>query len=53
MPKNETKNGKSAGPVVVEGQADLLAEWRESGLITDSHYSTFTRREICRQERGK
>ncbi|MEV6399578.1 phosphoadenosine phosphosulfate reductase family protein [Streptomyces sp. NPDC051907] len=27
----------------IEGQADLLAEWRESGLITPGQYATFTR----------
>jgi 3'-phosphoadenosine 5'-phosphosulfate sulfotransferase (PAPS reductase)/FAD synthetase len=27
----------------IEGQADLLAEWRESGLITPSQFDTFTR----------
>ncbi|MGW4594889.1 phosphoadenosine phosphosulfate reductase domain-containing protein [Streptomyces sp. NPDC004457] len=27
----------------IEGQADLLAEWRESGLITPSQFAAFTR----------
>jgi hypothetical protein len=27
----------------IEGQADLLAEWRESGLITSDQFATFTR----------
>ncbi|MER5916507.1 phosphoadenosine phosphosulfate reductase family protein [Streptomyces sp. NPDC001982] len=26
----------------IEGQADLLADWRESGLITDAQFATFT-----------
>jgi hypothetical protein len=34
---------KAVGPVIIKGQADLLAEWRESGLITDSQLATFTR----------
>jgi hypothetical protein len=28
---------------VVKGQADLLTEWRETGLITTSQFATFTR----------
>ncbi|WP_340376634.1 hypothetical protein U5640_16950 [Streptomyces sp. SS7] len=34
--------GKAAVPVI-KGQTDFLAEWRESGLITDSQFATFTR----------
>ncbi|MFE6689723.1 hypothetical protein ACFVFQ_25005 [Streptomyces sp. NPDC057743] len=30
-----------------EGQSDLLAEWRESGLITDDRYATFTRQDAA------
>ncbi|NEB42569.1 hypothetical protein [Streptomyces sp. SID14515] len=43
------RHGKSARrdakrPVpVVKGQADLLTEWREVGLITPAQYATFTR----------
>ncbi|MFE4969984.1 hypothetical protein [Streptomyces sp. NPDC056660] len=28
---------------VLDGQADLLAEWRETGLITPNQYATFAR----------
>lgn len=31
---------------VIDGQADLLAEWRDTGLITTSQYDTFTRTDL-------
>ncbi|MEU7699237.1 hypothetical protein [Streptomyces sp. NPDC039028] len=31
----------------IDGQTDLLAEWRESGLITASQYDTFTRQDAA------
>ncbi|WP_157876545.1 hypothetical protein [Streptomyces graminilatus] len=34
--------GNSAVPVI-KGQTDFLAEWRETGLITDAQLATFTR----------
>jgi len=39
----KTHRGKSTDSVNIKGQADLLVEWRESGLITDSQFATFTR----------
>ncbi|MEU3437861.1 hypothetical protein [Streptomyces sp. NPDC006863] len=36
------QDAKSPLPAVA-GQADLLTEWREVGLITSSQYATFTR----------
>ncbi|MFG3176553.1 hypothetical protein ACGFZC_16015 [[Kitasatospora] papulosa] len=34
---------RKKAPTVIKGQADLLAEWREVGLITPSQFDTFTR----------
>lgn len=31
----------------IDGQTDLLAEWRDSGLITPNQYDTFTRQEAA------
>ncbi|MFE5542741.1 hypothetical protein ACFQ71_02865 [Streptomyces sp. NPDC056534] len=52
MPKTETKNGKPAGPAVIEGQVDLLTEWMNTGLITKSQFSTFTRSAMHGKEEG-
>ncbi|MFI8815697.1 MULTISPECIES: hypothetical protein [unclassified Streptomyces] len=40
--KSARRDAKTPLPSV-KGQADLLTEWREIGLITSSQYATFTR----------
>ncbi|WP_328513612.1 phosphoadenosine phosphosulfate reductase family protein [Streptomyces mirabilis] len=47
-PPGKRKGRRSAGRLCakcdgIEGQTDLLAAWRESGLITSGQYDTFTR----------
>lgn len=46
------RKGRPAGRLCskcdgIEGQSDLLAEWRTSGLITESQYDTFTRQDVA------
>ncbi|MFF1450195.1 hypothetical protein ACFVYF_18950 [Streptomyces sp. NPDC058274] len=43
-PRTATRSRrKPKETIVIKGQGDLLTEWRESGLITDSQLATFTR----------
>ncbi|SED08398.1 phosphoadenosine phosphosulfate reductase family protein [Streptomyces sp. 2133.1] len=49
-PPNSAQDSGPAGRlcsncVPLEGQTDLLADWREAGLITTDQYDTFTRHE--------